>query len=88
MKKSIIKEVFYGNRGSSDSMRATDKELELIKNVLKAYEAMSKTFTNEQKQLYEKFIDAKETAFCEEAENYYVEGFKLGLLMGIECTEE
>ena len=88
MKKSIIRQLFNGQRGMANLMKMTDEEHRLISIVSDTYDELINELTPKQKELHDKFIDARDGACCEEADTHYVEGFKLGLLIGIECMEE
>lgn len=88
MKKSVIKEVFNGFRGTAELMAMTEEEHKLLSVASDTYDEFLKELTPKQKELHDKFIDARESASCEELDNYYVEGFKLGLLIGIECMDD
>ena len=52
----------------------------------KLYNKLYETLTQEQKELFDAFIDLYTLNQCEFAENKYIRGFKTGLLLGIECT--
>lgn len=56
--------------------------------VCEAYEELEKKLSPELFKLHEKFADALEGQLVKEIDFYFVEGFKLGLLIGIECMEE
>ena len=88
MRKSVIKAIFNGERGTAERMSMTEEEHNLMSVVSDTYDELLNALAPEQKKLHEKFIDARESAFCEELDNHYVEGFKLGLLIGIECMED
>lgn len=85
MKSSAIKQIF---QDASNSMKLTEEERELLSVVSDTYDELLKELTPRQKQLHDKFIDAREDSFCEEMENIYKEGFKFGLRLGIECMDD
>lgn len=88
MKKSAIKAVFHGERGNDQLMAMTEEEHKLACIVSDTYDELAKNLTPEQLKLHKSFEDARDDEFIEEIDNHYVEGFKLGLLIGIECMEE
>ena len=86
MKNSAILQMFYGKRGSLSSIEPTDKYQELLKNAVR-YE---KEFLEKLKQYPEllaffQLVDASAAAaYDESVRMYYTEGFRFGLLMGLE----
>ena len=66
MKKSVILEIFRGNRGNAQSMGAPKVTQEYCEG-------------NDE--------DACIKQMTEEVDFYFAEGFKLGLLIGMECME-
>lgn len=84
MNKSVITEVFCEFR---ENIRLTEQGRKLLKQVSDAYNELSKRLSPEQFQLYNKLDDAIEEEHSEELDNYFTEGFRLGLLIGIECMD-
>ena len=52
------------------------------------YDELKEKLSPELWELHRKFVDLVEGNCSEEADFYFVEGFKLGLLIGIECAEK
>lgn len=88
MKKSVIKAIFNGERGNGQQIKTTEEEHRLAGVVSDTYDELIKRLSPEQLKFHETFNKAREYAFIEELDNNYVEGFKLGLLIGIECMED
>ena len=89
MKKSVIRAIFHGNRGQMETMQAfSEAYQEAASKRCDAYDAMKEKLDPEQLELQQKFSDAQEDIWYEEVNYYFVEGFKLGVLIGIECMEE
>lgn len=88
MKRSVIREVFNGSRGSASDMKMSEAEREIMVEVDEAYDELWNKLDPEQQKLFEEFLSLRERAFCEDADNHYVEGYKLGLLIGVECGED
>lgn len=88
MRKSVILEMFNGERGDCQDMMPTQIQLDLMEKIggyeLLLREALSK----EQFSLFQSFHDAKNDLECESVDTHYLEGFKLGLLIGIEAGED
>lgn len=86
MKKSAIKDIFHGFRGHIESMDIpTDKENLAI--VSDTYDELKEKLSPELINLHQKLIDALEGNWSDEVDFYFAEGFKLGLLIGIESME-
>ena len=89
MKKSVIREIFHGKRGQMETMQVFSEAYQEAANErCDAYDAMKEKFDPEQLELQQKFSDAQDDVWYEEVNYYFVEGFKLGVLIGIECMEE
>ncbi len=88
MKKSMIREIFFGRRGNANNFNLTERESELLDIEGKIAEDLEEKLTPEQWELHEKFANAIRNELCEEITQHYIEGFKVGLLLGIECMEE
>lgn len=67
MKQSVIEAIFNGEKGCVEQIKMTKKEHRLISVVSDTYNELFETLTHEQKNLHKKFVDARESAFCEEA---------------------
>lgn len=89
MKKSAILDIFNGFRGHRDTINMPK---EIIKKnmgkVCDTYEELKEKFSPEMLNLHQKFVDALEDNWSFELDFYFVEGFKLGLLIGIECISD
>lgn len=89
MKKSTILEVFQRDRGMSPNIPMSDEYFKLIAKVCDLEKEFMKKIEAEPdltKQLHE-LENAIDAASSVEIDNYFVEGFKIGLLIGIEASE-
>lgn len=86
MKKSAIKDIFHGVRGHIETMDLP-KDNENASNLCDAYNELERNLSPEQLKLHQKVVDALEGDWSQEVDFYFAEGFKLGLLIGIECSE-
>ncbi|MCL2374918.1 MAG: hypothetical protein FWC82_00100 [Firmicutes bacterium] len=87
MKKSTIKDIFYGSKGHKETMimpRSNNKNLKLVSNT---YDKLKCKLSPELLTLHQKLVDNLEHIWNNEIDFYFIEGFKLGLLIGIECME-
>ena len=87
MKKSAILGIFNGARGHIESM-PRPKPHKNGETVCAAHDELKEKLNPELFALHEKLFDALESDYNDEIDFYFVEGFKLGLLIGIECVEE
>jgi|GEM_PF-2468427 hypothetical protein len=89
MKKSAIRDIFNGKRGDCGTMYDGSREArELADKLSDAYDLLVKKLSPETMEYHKKYLDALESSHIEEVDFYFVEGFKLGLSVGIEATEE
>lgn len=84
MSKNIIVDYLLHGELDLKMSRATDECVRLIGIVSDAYDALLAALTEEQKVLLEKFKSALEDHQCEEVDNFFAEGFKAGMLVGME----
>lgn len=85
--KSIIREIFYGNRGHSESLKLSKKYFELLEETAKLYNIIKKELSAERKIEFEKLCDLKNGLEAESAEIHFIEGVKLGIILGIEACD-
>ena len=79
---NAIKELWHGNIQPQEDSRTNTKEMkELIGYIARHHEELEKNFTDEQKEIFEKFQDCwgEYSTLAEEA--IFVYGFKLGAKM-------
>lgn len=81
--------MFYGENGKADNISFPPEEDALLDKVDKYYDLVCEKLKPypELFELFEKFRESLEDLRCFEADNYYAEGFKFGLLMGVEAGE-
>ena len=85
--ESIIKELWHGNIIPQEDSRTNSKDLdmkELLGYMARHHEDLEKTFTDEQKEIFEKFHDcwSEYASLAEEA--IFAYAFKLGMKIAIE----
>jgi hypothetical protein len=86
---SIIKELWHGNIIPQEDIQTNTKEMkELINYITRHQENLEKSFTEEQKGIFEKFQDCwgEYASYSEEAIFEYA--FKLGMSIAIEVLSE
>lgn len=83
---NILKELYYGNiaeisrRTQPIPNPKTDKEL-------LTYEELKEKLPEQLNELFEKFVDLISDRYGKEMEDKYIQGFKTGLLIGIESNK-
>ena len=87
--KSMIKELWHGNTMPQEDSRNSSKEMkELLGYMARHHEDLEKTFTDEQKEIFEKFHGDEYVSLAEAAIFEYA--FRLGarLTMEVQTDEE
>lgn len=90
MRRSAIIDILNGMKCNRETIRIKrSKEYEdNVTIICDTYEELKKQLSPQLFQLHQKFVDALENNFCEEMDLYFVEAFKLGLLIGIESMDD
>ncbi len=88
MKKSAILHVLNGMRESFETVCLGKKYNENLNEICNLFDEINAKFPPKLLNLNHKLIDLIEANYCELSDFYYVEGFKLGLRVGIECLQE
>ncbi len=88
--KSAIEQMCYGLRGTYESVKVTKRYTSIMGKVCDADEALTKLLKagSEEDRLYRQFKEHIDEAACEECESYYKEGFRFGVLLGLDIAEE
>lgn len=87
MKNSIIEDIYFGRRGSDVVLKTTEKTKKLMNEAIEYEDSFKKVLSAEQLSLFERYISSVIDLKVEELCVHYTEGFKLGLLVGIQCAE-
>ncbi len=82
--KSIIKEIFYGKRGHSEAIEMTEKYWALMKEAEELRNLIEKDLPKEKEVELDKLSDVLDGLDAEAVTTYYIEGLKIGILLGIE----
>ena len=86
---SVIKELWHGNIVPQEDSRTNSKEMkELLGYMSRHHEDLEKSFSDEQKEVFEKFHDSwsEDMSLAEAALFEYA--FKLGMQIAIETLTE
>ena len=87
--KSVINELWYGNIVPQEDSQTNSKEMkELLRYMSRHHEDLEKSFTDEQKEIFEKFHDcwSEYASLAEEA--IFTYAFKLGGRLMLETLQE
>jgi len=83
--KSMIKELWHGNIVPQEDSRNNSKEMkELLGYIARHHEDLVKTFTDEQKEIFEKFHDCWDEYATLSEEAIFAYAFKLGMQIAVE----
>lgn len=83
--KSIIKEIFYGERGHFEKVKASAEYLKILGEIADKYEVVKKDLPEEKKKEFEEFCDLRDSIEVKTADDHFIEGVKIGILLGIEA---
>lgn len=88
--KSAIEQMCSGLRGTYESVQPTDKQSEIMSKVCETDNKLTELLKDDKEatELFNQFKDAIDEANSEECETFYKEGFRFGVLMGIDILNE
>ena len=87
--KSMIKEPWHGNIIPQENSRKSSKEMkELLGYTARHHEDLEKTFTDEQKEIFEKFHDCWDEYVSLAEAAIFEYAFRLGARLAIEVQSE
>ena len=87
--KSMINELWHGNIIPQEDSRNNSKEMkELLGYMARHHEDLAKTFTDEQKEIFEKFHDCWDEYVSLAEAAIFEYAFKLGMQIAIETLTE
>ena len=82
---SMIKDLWHGNILPQEDSRNNTKEMkQMLSYIVKHQEELAKTFTEEQKAIFEKFHDCFNEYMCIAEETIFEYAFKLGARLMLE----
>ncbi len=81
--------MFYGQRVDSDKIKCAPEYYECLHNAIECNEKLCKKLKDipEALELFNQYNDWTDRAYALEVDAYYAEGFKFGLLIGVEAGE-
>lgn len=88
MKHSIIADILHGRRGTQEDVKPTEDAQKLYFRLEEISKQLTGLLTPQQQKLFHEFCETSDSALCQDVDSFYLTGFKVGLLIGIECMEE
>ena len=86
---NVIKELWHGNIIPQEDSRTNSKEMkELLGYMARHHEDLEKTFSDEQKEIFEKFHDCWSEYMILAAAAIFEYAFKLGMNIAIESLSD
>ena len=86
---NVIKELWYGNIIPQEDSRTNSKEMnELLGYMARHYEDLEKTFTEEQKEIFDKFHDCWSEYMSLAEAAIFEYAFKLGAQLAMEMKTD
>ena len=87
--KSAIDQMLYGLRGTYESVQASENYSRLMGKVCEIDNKLTQKLKEDKEaaELYKQFKDALDEVTSDENEIYYKEGFRFGVLLGIDVSE-
>ena len=87
--ESIIKELWQGNIIPQEDSRTNSKEMkELLSYMARHHEDLEKSFTDEQKEIFDKFHDCWSEYMSLAEAAIFTYAFKLGMRIAIESLQD
>ncbi len=87
MKNSAIKEILSGLNDRRGDLRFTKEDKRELRRIIDLQNEIKQKLSPEDYELYTKLIDLLEERHGKKIDFSYEQGFKLGVRVGIECTE-
>ncbi len=88
--KSAIAQMYFRERGTCEDVPTSKEYFRLIDIANKIQEDFLEKLNGDEEliKLYNKNIDALMEAQCEDSDNHFFEGFRFGVLMGLDIANE
>ena len=82
--KNIIVEYLINNKLDQKLTLIPAESMPLVTELVKAEEVLLAALSDEHKAMFKKYVDAALDYRCEQSDYYFTEGFKAGILFGLE----
>ena len=88
MPHSIIEDLYYGRRGTSETIEINETYKKILDEIIAKEKILTKDFSKEQKNIFYNYCDLQGCLESEHSLASYIEGFKIGFRVAIECLEQ
>lgn len=88
MEHSILEDLYYGRRGQSETIAISEEYEKTLSKIVDKENFITKNFNKEQNDIYREIGYLYGNLESEHGLSAYIEGFKIGLRIGIECMDE
>ncbi len=88
--KSAIMQMFYGERGSFDCIKHSREYFDINDEVLQVESKINKYFKKDPNalELFKKYDEVVTKLDCKSCDDHFLEGFRFGVLLGIDVLNE
>lgn len=83
---SILEQMYYGQKFVCEKIPYTAKEQERLKDRLKRDENFAALLAPEQQEAFLQYTNDMGDLYAEDTKHFYVEGVKIGIMIGIEAA--
>lgn len=86
--KSAIMQMFYGERGNFEFIKHSSEYFDLLGEVGDLYDKIQQKLEDlpEVLELFKKYEEKEGELECQAIDDYFLEGFRFGTLMGIDIS--
>ncbi len=88
MKNSIISDIFYGNNSNLSNIKMSETYKKLSTQFNEKYDILKNLIEQNQLTVFEEFCKLHDEIESESIEQFFIEGVKFGIRLGIECIQE
>ena len=85
--KSILEQMFFGKKFKADTIPYTERGKENLQKRMQIDKKFSEILTAEQRERFTEYTEEIIRVFADEDMLYYIEGVKIGILIGLEAAE-
>ena len=85
--KSILEQMFFGKKFKADTIPYTERGKENLQRRMQIDKKFCELLTEEQRERFAEYTEDIIRVFADEDMLYYIEGVKIGILIGLEAAE-
>ncbi len=87
MKKSIIDEICFNGESLIEQVVLSEEYKNLSADAHKYYNQVNEVLTDEQRNVFDKFVNSEFETSAVGQKMFFKEGFKAGVLLAMECLK-